>query len=86
MRGGHHKAGHCPQPQALSSGHARGAGSPSCAQQRRLSLGTAGEEEEEDGWGPLAAGLPARRAQTLTAGSKTVTPDLFSLQLNLNPD
>lgn len=40
------------------------------------------------GQGPLAAGgglLPCC-AQTLTAGSKTVTLDLFSLQLNLNPD
>lgn len=40
------------------------------------------------GRGPSAAGggSPARCAQTLTAGSKTVTPDLFSLQLNLSPD
>lgn len=40
------------------------------------------------GQGPSVAGggSPLRHAQTLTAGSKTVTPDLFSLQLNLNPD
>lgn len=38
--------------------------------------------------GPSASGSgsPAHCAPTLTAGSKTVTPDLFSLQLNLNHD
>lgn len=42
--------------------------------------------EKEDGALGIRGGSPARCAPTLTAGSKTVTPDLFSLQLNLNPD
>lgn len=93
MLSGHHKAmSSCleeeeggrsvTKPASSHAGGGAGLHSP------RPMLTLPGCSQRGGGRGPLVAGggsLP-RHAQTLTAGSKTVTPDLFSLQLNLNPD
>lgn len=71
-----------------SSSHASGAAGLHGPCPRSAVAALPGFGQRGGGQEPLAAGGRSllRRAQTLTAGSKTVTPDLFSLQLNLNTD
>lgn len=82
-------AGPCPQPEEGAAGCCVTGLHSGCARpmpcHATLAL-PAPAGEKEDGALGIWGGSPARCAPTLTAGSKTVTPDLFSLQLNLNPD